>query len=265
MTTELPAPEPTAPPSRTLLEEGALPPKPGARPESVPEKFWDVEKGQLRVDASGLPDGLLKAHNELERRFGMSADLPPETPDKYDMAPIAKALKEEGKPDYEFDAGMTKVFQDVAHECRLNQKQFDTLVQFYVKDIERLITEHDTKTRAEAEASLKTEWPDPLKFNENLGYAHKVFSTFADPGKAEELMTRYGNDATLIKMFSKVGQELREDRQPNPDGGPTDQDIDTLMRHPAYFDVKHPEHNVIKRAVEAAHLKKYGDRPIMAT
>ena len=33
------------------------------RPEDVPEKFWDSEAGQLRVDA------LLKSYRELERRL----------------------------------------------------------------------------------------------------------------------------------------------------------------------------------------------------
>ncbi|MFP4125391.1 MAG: capsid assembly protein [Alphaproteobacteria bacterium] len=38
-----------------------------ARPEGVPEKFWDPEAGQLRTDA------LLKSYLELERRLGADA------------------------------------------------------------------------------------------------------------------------------------------------------------------------------------------------
>ena len=50
---------------------------PSMRPEDVPEKFWDQEVGQLRVDA------LLKSYRELERRLSQrmappSADAPEE-------------------------------------------------------------------------------------------------------------------------------------------------------------------------------------------
>lgn len=36
----------------------------GGRPENVPEKFWDAEKGEIRVD------DLLKSNSELERMIG---------------------------------------------------------------------------------------------------------------------------------------------------------------------------------------------------
>ncbi len=52
-------------------------PTPSMRPDDVPEKFWDQEAGQLRVDA------LLKSYRELERRLSQriappSADAPEE-------------------------------------------------------------------------------------------------------------------------------------------------------------------------------------------
>ena len=52
-------------------------PNPSTRPEDVPEKFWDQEAGQLRVDA------LLKSYRELERRLSQriappGADAPEE-------------------------------------------------------------------------------------------------------------------------------------------------------------------------------------------
>ena len=69
------------------------------RPEDVPEKFWDSEAGQLRVDA------LLKSYRELERRLSQrlappAADAPaeevmrfrrglgiPDSPDEYQITP----------------------------------------------------------------------------------------------------------------------------------------------------------------------------------
>ncbi len=48
-------------------------PNTSTRPEDVPEKFWDQEAGQLRVDA------LLKSYRELERR--LSQRMAPPSPD----------------------------------------------------------------------------------------------------------------------------------------------------------------------------------------
>ncbi|MBP0446645.1 hypothetical protein J8J14_17865 [Roseomonas sp. SSH11] len=67
--------------SENLLEVEAearaeLPPVTAARPEDVPEKFWDAERGALRVEA------LLKSYRELERklsaRFAPPGDDAPE-------------------------------------------------------------------------------------------------------------------------------------------------------------------------------------------
>jgi hypothetical protein len=46
----------------TALADAPAPQK-GARPEDVPEKFWDAETGQIRVDA------LVKSYRELEKRL----------------------------------------------------------------------------------------------------------------------------------------------------------------------------------------------------
>ena len=63
------APEAPAPADITATDardaaEAAEPAEPAARPEGVPEKFWDPDAGQLRTEA------LLKSYLELERRLG---------------------------------------------------------------------------------------------------------------------------------------------------------------------------------------------------
>jgi len=82
----------------TALAEAGAAPK-GARPDDVPEKFWDEEAAAIRVDA------LLKSYRELERRLSQriappGADAPeeerirfrravgvPDGPDGYEIAP----------------------------------------------------------------------------------------------------------------------------------------------------------------------------------
>lgn len=96
MTTETAAP--ATPTSTSAPEPVSLLPNPapaGGRPESLPEKFWDSEKGAIRTD------DLAKAYTELERRMSGSVPGPgsaewdstlrraleiPETPDGYQIA-----------------------------------------------------------------------------------------------------------------------------------------------------------------------------------
>lgn len=48
-------------------DELAASPEIAQRPEDVPEKFWDSERGQIRTDA------LVKSYRELERKLGGAA------------------------------------------------------------------------------------------------------------------------------------------------------------------------------------------------
>ena len=47
------------------------------RPADLPDKFWDPDAGQVRVDA------LAKSYGELERRLGAGSGIP-ESPDAYE-------------------------------------------------------------------------------------------------------------------------------------------------------------------------------------
>lgn len=54
-------------------EETAARAQPSARPDNVPEKFWDAEKGALNADA------LLASYGELEKKLGAGATAAPES------------------------------------------------------------------------------------------------------------------------------------------------------------------------------------------
>lgn len=76
--------------------QGAAPgsdvPPPAVKPEGVPEKFWDAEKGVVRTD------DLLKSYQELEKNRGVPPVAPPVVP------PLADGLK---VPDGAADAAAT--------------------------------------------------------------------------------------------------------------------------------------------------------------
>lgn len=66
--TALPAGMATADYTASLT--AALAPAAGARPDNIPEKFWDADKGAVNVEA------LLKSQNELEKRFTQEKQAP---------------------------------------------------------------------------------------------------------------------------------------------------------------------------------------------
>jgi len=86
------ASEATAPAAVTAPAETA---ETAARPDGVPEKFWDPEAGQLRTDA------LLKSYLELERRLGADAQAardPALADDEAIAAPEETAAVEDAPP-----------------------------------------------------------------------------------------------------------------------------------------------------------------------
>ena len=82
-----------APPAEGSAGGGQPSPSPPARPEGVPEKFWDAAAGALRTDA------LLKSYTELEKGWGKARETAlseaqaklregvPEKADGYDLKP----------------------------------------------------------------------------------------------------------------------------------------------------------------------------------
>ena len=91
----------TMPPSELPLVE---------RPDHVPEKFWDVDKGQVNQDA------LLKSYSELESKKGQ----PPVAEDPPAETTVTKALEKAGLDQSVF----TKEIQD---NGALSQNSYDQL------------------------------------------------------------------------------------------------------------------------------------------
>lgn len=72
-----PAADAPAPDDRLAQNVETLTP---SRPNDIPEKFWDSERGELRTEA------LLKSYVELERKLGSLPSLDiPQSPEEYDI------------------------------------------------------------------------------------------------------------------------------------------------------------------------------------
>lgn len=98
MTLDLLAPAPESPdaPTATALLAHAIAPDappdrtdgdaPGTRPAEVPEKFWDAERGEVRVDA------LLASYRALERRLSARFAPPADDAPEEERARFRRAL-----------------------------------------------------------------------------------------------------------------------------------------------------------------------------
>lgn len=111
--------EPPAPatPEETSVEHIAQEKEseaPTERPENVPEKFWNAEKGEARFD------DILKAHKELETKFSSGKHKTPKD-GKYDLG----FVKEQGIAE---DDPLLGKFQELAKDMGISQDNFDSLV-----------------------------------------------------------------------------------------------------------------------------------------
>ena len=88
------------------------------RPENVPEKFWDAEKGETRVD------DVLKSYGELEGRFGSFTGAP-----EGDYAvELSDELKEQGV-ELNADDPVLQEAMKLGKEMGLNQEGFSKFVE----------------------------------------------------------------------------------------------------------------------------------------
>ncbi len=88
------------------------------RPENVPEKFWDAEKGETRVD------DVLKSYGELEGRFGSFTGAPE---DDYKVE-LSDELKEQGV-EINADDPVLQEAMKLGKEMGLNQDGFNKFVE----------------------------------------------------------------------------------------------------------------------------------------
>jgi len=210
----------------------------------VPEKFWDPEAKALRLDERGLPAGLIKAHRELEKRFG-------EVPGKADDYKVELADGEA----LEFDEEATKAFAAQAHEWGLTNKQFNAAVRAHLAAVEGLKAQAEQATVEGAKAALLSHYGSEAAMTAQLRDAFRAFQHFAD---AEEMaaIDELGNNPIAVRVLAKVAKALAEDRPPNGlAADATQAEIEALMkdRNSAYWNPRAPGHDDAVRRVQKWH------------
>jgi len=128
------------------------PPAPGARPEWVPEQFWDPAANQPRIEA------MAKSWTDLRRKVSQGTGAAPENADAYAFPKIEGLTEELIKA----DDPLWKQVRESAHKAGVSQAQLEAIISPYIQDaLERgkqapaANPEADQAARAEAIAAEK--------------------------------------------------------------------------------------------------------------
>lgn len=217
------------------------------RPADVPEKFWDAERGELRVEA------LLKSYRELERRMSQRAAPPtdasdeeerrrwremmniPEGPDGYSIEPKHELCG----PDSEINARL--------HEAGFSCEQVQLVYDLASERLLPLIAEAAQQFEADRQAEkLRAHFGGEERFRRIAAQLKSWGSANLPPGVLEALSTTEEGVLALERMMR--GNEPRLERESAAPEMLDEGELRRLMRDPRYWRSREPE--FVKRVTE---------------
>lgn len=262
------APAPAAPataPAPASLFTAAAPAAPAAPAQApavdadpwtkVPEKYV-VKGADGAVDHAQTLAKLTDGYSAAVKRIG-TGDLPPDTPDKYTFT------KPEALKDVALDDTLTADFKERAHKAGLTNAQFEFVMGEYFEMVPSVLGAAAAVTAEEARAELQKVWTAPADFQANLAAGQRAVSALPENLQKQIVEGGLGTNPVMAQVLAAFGREMREDRPPGAGGAgqSTSSTVEQLMRHPAYRDAKHPEHQAISQRVVDLQRRAYGDAP----
>ena len=214
-------------------------------PDVAKEKLWDsipdiktltkvaadnarYNIGAIKIPASDAPQEQWEA---FYTKLGRPADT------------SAYTLSEEGAKDPTVSS-----LRDVAHRAGLTPTQWNIMREGYNGAVEEKIAAQREEHRA-AEDALKAEWGGAYEIN-----VKRIQKAVMQLGGEEALNSvvekGLGNDVHFLKMMSRIGKALRDERiisddVDSPDSNPEvlKSELDSLTRSEAYLSSYHKDHN----------------------
>lgn len=204
-----------------------------------PFGFQPEDVGYIQNKKWDNPAKLLTSYKELEKFHGVPADqilkLPkdqsdaegwnkvysrlgrPETPDAYGEVKLPEGVK------VQLDPNRVKWADSVVHKLGLTKAQRDTLIaetaQYESSTFENYSKDMQVKQEAEL-ASLQKEWGSAYPEREELGKrAVRQFIPGDEATKGallDKIESALGT-ATMLKLFSNIGEQMLEDKTPMGD------------------------------------------------
>ena len=227
------------------------------------QNFKDVESlaktvvHQQKVLGSRIPIPKTdEERSELYTKLGR-----PETADKYELN-IPQTHTSYFKEDN------LNEFRNVAHNIGLNNQQVEALLNYQIKTIDNDISNEPAKfenEKRETTETLKKEWG--LDYERNIRSAERALDVYGDDDMKELIKSGAGNHPTVIKLFSRLGQEVTEEMAKNTQNNslatsPLDaqSEIDNIFSDPkdAYHDNMHKDHLNRVEYMRQLHEKRFG-------
>jgi hypothetical protein len=188
------------------------------RPEDIPEKFWDAERGEIRTEA------LLKSYSELERKMGSMPSLDiPSSPEEYAIKVDDPLLQSD--PDINgrlHAAGFTRQQAQLVYELaaeRLTPMIAEVASVFEAENqIARLVDHFGSAEKWRQAAQQITAWGK----SSLPGQVFKALATTSEGVLAMHRMMSEG-EPSLVRGGS------------TPNAAPTEIELKEWMRDPRYW------------------------------
>lgn len=224
-----------------LLQSGVAEPMPSAtgKPEGMPDKFWDAETGQVRIEA------LLKSYLELEKK--MSSPSP--SSDEFDEETRARFLRASGVPEtpegytiavrdnlFDPDPELNKRLHDKGFSCDQAQEVYDLAVEQMVP----MILDMASQFQAEKEINRLIEF---FGGNDQWAEASRQMLAFGKrnlpPQVLQGMSASYEGIMALYKMMqSEEPQTLGATGRAISSNA--EKDLQSMMNDPKYWRDKDP-------------------------
>jgi hypothetical protein len=220
------------------------------------------DDGSLDLEASARK--VAEAHGHAEKRIG-SGDLPPKAAADYKVN-VPEALADRIKADELGASEDFKGFLGKMHGLGLTQAQLDGVTAEMLERSVKLQEGALTLSEQDCVTELRKAWGTDQDFQRHTSAAFRAVRAYGGDD-AEALLDpkTYGNDPRLIRVLARIGAELKEDTSAPADaqgaGASTAADLSALMKHPAYFDASHAEHDRVKLQVRQMHERLHGTAP----
>ncbi len=236
--------------SESLIESTDSGDEISGRPEYIPEKYWDQERGTAKVEDMG------KGYIELSSKLGqrdekireeISAELKskgsegvPESPDKYDFQVEEGILPEGTEFKLDKENPVFQEFNEFAHKNGLNQNQYNAMLSLYAKN--ELAMRPDfaaEKQKLGDNAQARIERVD-LWAKANL--TESSYDSIVRNASSGEFILAMEE---LINKASPADIEGQNDVQ---NIGPLTRDeLEAMMKDPRYRDPRHRDPSFVRR------------------
>ncbi|MBY0336630.1 MAG: hypothetical protein K2X11_08450 [Acetobacteraceae bacterium] len=229
------------------MSESLLDDAPTTRPTDIPEKFWDADRGELRVDA------LLKSYRELERR--LSQRLAPPGPDTdeeerrrwreiHDIPERPEGYLVEPKhalcgPDPEINARL--------HEAGFSCAQVQLVYDLAAERLLPLVAEAAQQFEADRQREkLREHFGGEERFRRAAAQLSAWGRANLPPAVFDALSATQEGVIALERMMA--GDEPSLPRRADPPEAADEEGLRRMMRDPRYWRTREPE--FVKRVTD---------------